>query len=68
LILALVISIGLQLLLLYNPIESIIPLSTWFGVVSLSLSDWGVIAIGGIIAYVSSISLTKLANKPVVTN
>jgi len=68
LILALVISIGLQLLLLYNPIESIIPLSTWFGVVSLSLSDWGVIAIGGIIAYVSSISLTKLANKPIVTN
>ena len=55
----------LQLLLLYNPFESIIPLTDWFGIVGLSAGQWAVIGIGGIIIYISSLFITKIVMRKV---
>ena len=53
LVAALFLSVLMQFAVLYTPAAE------WFNVVPLSLGDWGVIALGGIIAYVSSVLATK---------
>ncbi len=59
LVIALAGAIGLQLLIIYNPLEAIIPLGEWFGVVRLGFEDWIIIGLGGIIAFVSSLFVSK---------
>ena len=53
LIIALLISIAMQLLVLYSP------LSAWFGTAPLGVSDWGIIVLGGIIAYIATLFATQ---------
>lgn len=57
LILALVISISLQLLILYSP------LGVFFKIKSLGIYEWGILLTGTFIGYISAIGITKLVMK-----
>jgi len=61
LVIALGISILLQLIILYNPFGSTFPINEWFGVVPLTLLDWGAIGLGAIITFALSLFITKFS-------